>query len=64
MQAIQAGTSLNSELLGWEERLGSIEAGKLADVIAVPGDPLRDLSELEKVTFVMLDGNVIRNGPP
>jgi imidazolonepropionase-like amidohydrolase len=64
MRAIQAGTSLNSELLGWEERLGSIEAGKLADVIAVPGDPLRDLSELEKVTFVMLDGNVIRNGPP
>jgi imidazolonepropionase-like amidohydrolase len=64
MQAIHAGTRVNAELLGWEDRVGTIEAGKLADVIAVPGDPLRDLSVLEKVTFVMLDGNVIRHGPP
>ncbi len=64
MQAIQAGTSVNAELLGWQERVGSVEAGKLADIIAVPGDPLRDLSMLEKVTFVMLDGNVIRTSSP
>jgi imidazolonepropionase-like amidohydrolase len=63
MQAIQAGTRVNAELLGWEERVGSIESGKLADIIAVPGDPLRDLSVLEGVSFVMLDGKVIRNGP-
>jgi imidazolonepropionase-like amidohydrolase len=64
METLQAGTRVNAELLGWEDRVGTIEAGKLADVIAVPGDPLRDLSVLEKVTFVMLDGNVIRHGPP
>jgi len=64
MQAIQAGTSVNAELLGWQDRLGSVEVGKLADVIAVPGDPLRDLSVLETVSFVMKDGDVIRTSPP
>ncbi len=64
MQAIQAGTSVNAELLGWQERLGSVEVGKLADVIAVPGDPLRDLSVLERVSFVMKDGRVIRTNQP
>jgi imidazolonepropionase-like amidohydrolase len=64
MQAIQAGTSVNAVLLGWQEQVGSVEAGKLADIIAVPGDPLRDLSVLERVTFVMLDGNVIRTSSP
>jgi imidazolonepropionase-like amidohydrolase len=64
MQAIQAGTSVNAELLGWQERLGSVEVGKLADVIAVPGDPLRDLSVLERVSFVMKDGHVIQTSQP
>ena len=58
MQAIQAGTRVNAELLQWDDRIGSIEVGKLADIIAVPGDPLRDLSVLERVSFVMLDGRV------
>ena len=44
MQAIQAATRVNSELLGWQDRVGTVEPGKLADIIAVPGDPLRDLS--------------------
>lgn len=61
MQAIQAGTRINAELLRWEDRIGSIEVGKLADIIAVPGDPLRDLSVLENVSFVMFDGKVIRS---
>ncbi len=56
MQAIQAATSVNAELLGWEDRIGSIEAGKLADIIAVPGNPLQDLSTLERVRFVMIGG--------
>ena len=64
MQAIQAGTSVNAEPLGWSDRVGSVEAGKLADVIAVPGDPLRDLSVLEKVSFVMKDGQVVRTSQP
>ncbi len=63
MQAIQAGTRVNAELLQWDDRVGSIEVGKLADIIAVPGDPLRDLSVLENVSFVMLDGSVVRGRP-
>ena len=58
MQAIQAATRVNAELLGWEDRIGAVEAGKLADVIAVRGDPLRDLSLLEDVSFVMKGGRV------
>jgi imidazolonepropionase-like amidohydrolase len=59
MQAIQAATRVNSELLGWQDRIGTLEPGKLADIIAVPGDPLRDLAVLEKVSFVMLGGRPI-----
>ena len=60
MQAIQAATRVNAELLGWQDRIGTVEPGKLADIIAVPGDPLRDLSVLEKVSFVMLGGREVR----
>ncbi len=59
MQAIQAATRVNAELLGWQDRIGTVEPGKLADIIAVPGDPLRDLAVLENVAFVMLGGRVI-----
>jgi imidazolonepropionase-like amidohydrolase len=59
MQAMQAATRVNSELLGWQDSIGTIEAGKLADIIAVPGDPLQDLAVLEKVSFVMLGGKTI-----
>jgi imidazolonepropionase-like amidohydrolase len=60
MQAIQAATRVNAELLGWQDYVGTVEAGKLADIIAVPGDPLRDLSVLEKVSFVMLGGREVQ----
>ena len=60
MQAIQAGTRVGAELLGWQDRVGTIEPGKLADLVAVAGDPLQDISELERVVFVMLGGNVIK----
>jgi imidazolonepropionase-like amidohydrolase len=59
MQAIQAATRVNAELLGWQQSLGTVEAGKLADIIAVPGDPLQDLAVLEKVSFVMLGGRPV-----
>ena len=60
LQAIHAGTLLNAELLGWEGRIGSLEPGKLADVIAVEGDPLADVSALERVVFVMKGGEIVR----
>ncbi len=60
MDAIKAGTSLGAEVLGWDDRLGTLEQGKLADIIAVPGNPLEDISALEHVGFVMLGGKVIR----
>ena len=47
-----------AELLGWSDQLGTIEPGKLADIVAVPGDPLADISTLEHVRFVMKNGVV------
>jgi imidazolonepropionase-like amidohydrolase len=61
MQAIKAGTSVAAELLQWDDRVGSIAPGRLADVIAVAGDPLEDISELERVVFVMKGGEVIKD---
>lgn len=60
-QAIQAATVNAADLLGWSERVGSIAAGKLADIIAVPTDPLADVTVLERVGFVMKGGVVVRN---
>jgi len=61
MQAIRTGTSVAAELLGWEDKLGTIEAGKWADLVAVSGDPLKDIKELENVKFVMKGGAVFKN---
>jgi imidazolonepropionase-like amidohydrolase len=60
MQAIQTATKVAAELLGWGDRLGTIEAGKIADIVAVGGDPLADITELQKVKFVMKDGTVFK----
>ena len=60
MQAIQAGTRVNAELLQLEEEIGTLQAGKRADIIAVAGDPLEDISELERVIFVMRDGKIVK----
>jgi imidazolonepropionase-like amidohydrolase len=61
MQAIQAGTIVNAQLLNKDKEIGSIEIGKLADIIAVKGDPLKDISELQRVKFVMMGGKVVKN---
>jgi imidazolonepropionase-like amidohydrolase len=58
MSAIVSATSLNAEILGWSDRVGTVEPGKLADLIAVENDPLRDITELERVRFVMKGGVV------
>jgi len=61
MQAIQAATSSAADLLGHSDELGSIKSGKYADLIAVSGDPLKDISLLERVDFVMKDGKVYKS---
>lgn len=60
MAAIVSATSLNAEIIGWQDRVGSMTANKLANVIAVAGDPLRDITALERVGFVMKGGVVYR----
>ena len=59
--AIQSATVVDAEMLGWQDRIGSVEKGKFADIIAVSGDPLKDISELQRVKFVMKGGKVARN---
>jgi len=58
--ALQAGTLNGAKLLGWQDQIGTLKPGYLADVIAVPGNPLGDISVLQKVTFVMKGGVVFR----
>jgi imidazolonepropionase-like amidohydrolase len=60
MEAIQAGTLNGERLLGWDKNLGSLTAGKWADIVAVNGDPLKDIQAMEKVVFVMKNGVVYR----
>jgi len=60
MQAIQSATSVAAALLDQQESLGSLEPGRFADVIAVAGDPLRDVAELERVRFVMKGGEIVK----
>ena len=61
MQAIRTATTSAAELLGWSDKMGTIEAGKWADIVAVSGDPLKDITELERVKFVMKAGAVFKN---
>jgi imidazolonepropionase-like amidohydrolase len=61
LQAIRTATTVAADLLGWGDRVGSVEPGKLADLIAVSGDPLTDITELERVKFVMKGGTVYKN---
>jgi imidazolonepropionase-like amidohydrolase len=59
-QALKSATATASELLGMQDKVGTIEAGRFADIVAVPGDPLADISVMEKVDFVMKGGVVYR----
>lgn len=60
-QAIQSATTVAAEMMGWQDKIGSIEKGKFADIIAVSGDPLQDITELERVKFVMKGGQTFRD---
>jgi imidazolonepropionase-like amidohydrolase len=61
LQSIQAATINAADLLGWSDKVGTLDAGKWADLIAVDGDPLQDVTTLEKVRFVMKGGEVVKN---
>ena len=61
LQAIQAATINDADLLGWSDKVGTLEPGKWADIVAVDGDPLADVTTLERVKFVMKGGEVVKN---
>jgi len=61
MAAIVSTTSLNAEIMGWGDRVGAVEPGKFADLIAVAGDPLQDIAELTRVRWVMKGGVVVKD---
>lgn len=64
IQSIQTGTINAADLLGWSDKVGAVEAGKWADIIAVDGDPTRDITVLQHVKFVMKGGVVYKNEYP
>jgi imidazolonepropionase-like amidohydrolase len=61
LQAIQTATVNDADLLGWSDKIGTLEPGKWADIIAVDGDPLQDITVLQHVKFVMKGGEVVKN---
>ena len=61
LDILRAVTTSAAEMLGWQDRVGAVEPGKFADLVAVAGDPIADITELERVRFVMKDGRVVRN---
>src|SRR5213080_1244438 len=61
--ALKSATASDAELFGIAQKTGALEKGKLADIIAIPGDPLTDITATERVFFVMKEGKIIRNGP-
>ena len=60
METIQSATMAAAELLGMSDKLGSVEKGKLADIIAVDGDPVKDIRMMKEVSFVMKDGEIYK----
>jgi imidazolonepropionase-like amidohydrolase len=64
LYALRMATSVNAEVIHWQDKVGSIEKGKFADLIAVAGDPLQDITEMQRVKFVMKGGEVIKDELP
>jgi imidazolonepropionase-like amidohydrolase len=57
--ALQYATVVDSEMMGWQDQIGSLEKGKYVDIVAVAGDPLQDITEMQRVKYVMKGGKVI-----
>src|SRR6202043_1604031 len=64
IDALKTATSSDADLLGIAQKTGTLEKGKLADIVAMPGDPTSDITATERVSFVMKEGRIIRNGQP
>jgi imidazolonepropionase-like amidohydrolase len=60
-KTLQLATLVDAQVMGWQNDIGSVEKGKYADLVAVAGDPLKDISEMERVRFVMKGGKVVRD---
>lgn len=63
IDALRTATGNAADLFGIAQKVGTLEKGKLADVVAMPGDPTSDITATERVSFVMKEGKIIRNGP-
>ncbi len=63
IDALRSATASDADLLGIAQKVGTLEQGKLADIIAMPGDPTADITATERVSFVMKEGKILRNGP-
>ncbi len=61
LDALRAGTTVDAELLGIQNTVGTLEAGKLADVVVIPGDPIQNIRQVEKILFVMKEGVIYRD---
>ena len=64
IEALRSATANDAELFGIAQKTGTLKKGKLADIIAMPGDPTTHITATERVSFVMKEGKIIRNGPP
>jgi imidazolonepropionase-like amidohydrolase len=64
IEALRSATANDAELFGIAQKTGTLEKGKLADIVAIPGDPTADITATERVSFVMKEGKIIRKGPP
>jgi len=63
MHSIVSATSLNAEIMGWSDRVGSVQAGRYGDLVAVSGNPLTDITELQRIRFVMKGGEIVVDEP-
>ncbi len=61
LQALRSASTVAADLIGWQDRVGTVDRGKFADLVAVSGDPLSDITEMSRIKFVMKGGQVIRN---
>ncbi len=61
IEALRAGTSADADLLGIAQKVGTLEKGKLADIVAIPGDPTTDITATERISFVMKEGGIVKN---